>query len=168
MCTSARFWANQCPYWPAHCACRKGQQLLPKCFSCPVHWHLHNMCNLDLQWQGFLNRLLPTASWFLRVMWALECNGRIQPNYMWFLELSLLELLTTLKGPDLIHNMLIPPTEHTIVHEHKLTKELQPCTYLLYLIPRKTFHFVYLRMISSLYSSLWKTDLVPFCCMQKA
>lgn len=94
--------------------------------------------------------------------------GRIQPNYKWFLELSVLELLTTLKGPDLIHNMLISPTEHTTVHEHKLTKELQPYTYLLYLIPRKNFHFVYLRMISSLYSSLWKIDLVPFCCMQKA
>lgn len=30
----------------------------------------------------------------------------------------MLECLATLKGPDLIHNMVISPTEHTSVHEH--------------------------------------------------
>lgn len=108
-CTPARFWANQCLYWPASCACRKGQQLLPKRFSSPVPLASAQYVQPWPAMAGFLNRLLPTVSWFLRVIWALECSGRIQPNYMWFLESSMLELLTTLKGPDLIHNMLIPP-----------------------------------------------------------
>lgn len=167
-CTPVCFWAKQCLDWPAHCACRKGQQLLPTHFPSPVPLAPAQYVQPWPAMAGFLNRLLPTASSFLHVTWALQCKGRIQPNHMWLLESSLLELLTTSKGPDLIHNMLISPTEPTIVHEHKLTKELQPCIYLLYLIPRKNFHFVYLGMISSLYSSLWKIDLVPFCCMQKA
>lgn len=147
---------------------QKGQWFLPRCFPSPVPLASAQYVQPWPVAAEFLNRLLLTASWFLHVTWALACSGRIQPNSMWFLESPMLECPTTLKGPDLIHNMLISPTEHTSVHEHKLTKEFQPYIYLLYLIPRKNFHFVYLRMISSLYSSLWKIDLVPFCCMQKA
>lgn len=167
-CTPAHFWANQCLCQPAHWASREGQQLLPKHFPSPVPPASAQYVQPWPAMAGFLKRLRPTASGFLHVTRALEGSARIQPNCIWFLESSMLKLLTTLKGPDLIHNMLISPTERTIVHEHKLTKELQPCIYLLYLIPRKNFPFVYLRIISSLYSSLWKIDLVPFCCMQKA
>lgn len=33
------------------CLQKGAEQQLLKHFASPVHWHLHNMCNLDLQWQ---------------------------------------------------------------------------------------------------------------------
>jgi len=53
-----------------------------------------------------------------------------------FLKSSMLELLLTLKGPDLIHNMLLLLQKHTNIDEQKFTKDLQACIYLSYLIPR--------------------------------
>lgn len=91
------------------------------------------------------------------------------PTTYGFLKSSMLELLLTLEGADLSRTCLILLHKHIKVQEHKFTKELQPCIYCFYTWSQdRIFTLSYLRRVSSLYTSLWKTDLAPLCCMQKA
>lgn len=73
--------ANQHLDQSAHYACRQEQQL-PKHFASPGSLASAQYVQPGPAMAGFLNRLLPTASLFLHVIRALECNGRIQPNYI--------------------------------------------------------------------------------------
>lgn len=122
----------------AHYACRKEQQL-PWRFAFPGSLASAQYVQPWPAMAGFLNRLLLTASLFLHVIWALECNGRIQPDYIWIPQSSMLELLLTLKGPDLSTTCLVLLQKHTKVYEHKFTRELQPCIYFFILDPKIEF-----------------------------
>lgn len=54
---------------------QKGEELLPRCFPSPVPLVPAQYVQPWPVMAGLLNRLLLTASWFLHLIWALECNS---------------------------------------------------------------------------------------------
>lgn len=161
-------WANQHLDQSAHYACRQEQQL-PKHFASPGSRASAQYVQPGPAMAGFLNRLLLTASLFLHVIWALECNGRIQPNYIRIPQVISVRTPTNIKGARFNPQHAYFSYRNTLVYMNINLQRSYSLASIFYAWSQdRIFTLSYLRMISSLYSSFGRIDLVPFCCMQKA